>query len=149
MSNTTSKKTKTDALAQVRALIAGTQKHYPNGTFTLGNASYTAATLIQGLTDLENALVALNGAHVQLKEAVQTADGIETKVAPVIRDYKRFILATFSTAPQALADFGVQAPKAHTPLNSDQRAVATAKLRATRKARGTTSKKQKDRFQSW
>jgi hypothetical protein len=42
-----------------------------------------------------------------------------------------------------LADFGLQPPKARKPLTNEQRAAAVAKLRATRAARGTTSKKQK------
>jgi hypothetical protein len=37
----------------------------------------------------------------------------------------------------------LQAPWAHQPLPTDKRVAATAKLRATRTARGTTSKKQK------
>jgi hypothetical protein len=37
----------------------------------------------------------------------------------------------------------LQAPKARQPLPTEKRAAATAKLRATRTARGTTSKKQK------
>jgi hypothetical protein len=64
-------------------------------------------------------------------------------VGPVIRDYKRYLLASFGTAPQTLADFGMQPPKARKPLTSDQRAAAKAKVTATRAARGTTSKKQK------
>jgi hypothetical protein len=44
---------------------------------------------------------------------------------------------------QSLADFGLQPPKARAPLTSEQKTAATVKAIATRKARGTTSKKQK------
>src|SRR5260370_38844576 len=37
----------------------------------------------------------------------------------------------------------MQPPKVRTPMDSDKRAGAVAKMRATRKARGTTSRKQK------
>src|SRR6202035_2367644 len=57
--------------------------------------------------------------------------------------YKRFVRATFTGATQTLADFGLEPPKARKPLTSEQRAAAAAKATATRKARGTTSKKQK------
>ncbi len=143
MSTTTSRTTKATALTQVQALIAGTQKHFPTGSFTVGSTAYTAASMTQILQGLVNALTALNAAHVQLKAAGLTFTEIDSQVAPLIRDYKRFVLGMFGTAPATLADFGVQPPKAHAPLTSEQRAAATAKMRATRAARGTTSKKQK------
>jgi hypothetical protein len=143
MSSTTSRTSKVATLTLVQALIAGTQKHFPSGTFTLGGTAYTTATLVPIFQDLANALSALNAAHVQLKDAGLTLQGVAAKVNPVVRDYRRFVLAAFSTAPQQLADFGLQAPKPHKPLTTEKRAVATAKMRATRKARGTTSKKQK------
>jgi len=143
MSSTTSKPTKAATLAQVQALIAGTKKYFPNGSFTLGNVAYTTATLIQAFQDLVNALVALNAAKASVKDALKTVSDTTAKVGPVIRDYKRFVLAAFGDATQQLGDFGMQPPKARKPLDSEQRAAVTAKVRATRAARGTTSKKQK------
>ena len=143
MSTITSKQTKATALTQVQALIAGTEKHFPSATITLGNTAYATATLIQAFQSLANALTVLSAAHVSVKDAGLTLTGIETKVLPVIRDFTKFVHATFSNAPQQLADFGLQPPKARTPLTSEQKAAAVAKLRATRAARGTTSKKQK------
>jgi hypothetical protein len=143
MSSTTSIKNKATALTHVQALIAGTQKHFPNGSFTLGNTAYTTASLVAALQGLADALSGLNAAHASVKDAGTALSAIETKVAPLIRVYTSFVRATFSTATAQLADFGLQPPKARTPLASDQRAAATAKVRATRKARGTTSKKQK------
>jgi hypothetical protein len=143
MSTITSKQSKATALAQVQALMAGTEKHFPNGSFTLGNNTYTAASLLQALKSLEDALTALNAAHSSTKDAVNTLRATETKVAPLLRDYRSFLRATFSTASAQLADFGLAPPKARKPLASDKRVAATAKMRATRTARGTTSKKQK------
>jgi len=56
-----------------------------------------------------------------------------------------FRAATVDSVPrtQTLADYGLKPPKAKTPQTSEQKAKAAAKLRATRIARGTTSKKQK------
>ena len=141
--STNTKPNKAAALAQLQALIAGTQKHFPNGSFTLGNTAYTTATLTQPLQELANAIVALNASHVSTHDAGLTLKAIEAKVRPLVRDYRRFVLSTFSTAPQQLADFGLQPPKAHKPLPTDKRAAATAKLRATRAARGTTGPKKK------
>jgi hypothetical protein len=134
---------KVSALTQVQALIAGTQKHFPNGSFTFGNAPYTTATLVQALQSLTNAFTALAAAHVQTQHAGLTLQGGLANVGPVIRDYRRYLLASFRTSPQMLADFGMQPPRVRKPLSSDQRAAVKAKVAATRTARGTTSKKQK------
>jgi len=130
-------------LTQVQALMAGIEKHFPNGTFTLGNTAYTTATLIQALQSLANALSELTAAHARVTEAVMTLTKVQTQVGPLMRDSRRFIQAAFNTAPQTLADFGMQPPKVRTPRTAEQKAAAVAKLRATRAARGTTSKKQK------
>ena len=65
------------------------------------------------------------------------------KVVLGVRDYRNFLRATFSTANAQLADFGLAPPRARSPLSSEKRVAAAAKMRATRAARGTTSKKQK------
>jgi hypothetical protein len=141
--STNSKTTKAAALARVQALIAGTLKHFPNGSFTLGNAAYTTASLVQLLQSLVDAFTSLNTAQLSAKDAKLALTGIEAHVDPTVRAYERFVLAAFSNATQELADFGMQPPKARKPLDSQQRAAAAAKVRATRKARGTTSRKQK------
>ena len=142
MSSTTSK-TKAAALALVQALIAGTKKHFPAGSFTLGNAAFTTDSLVQELQGLADMMTKLDATEASAKDVRTGLQATAAKVDPVIRDYKRFLLSAYATNTQVLADFGMQAPKARTPLSSDKRAAATAKLRATRKARGTTSKKQK------
>ncbi len=142
-SSNASKQNRAATLARVQALIAGTQRHFPSGSFTLGNVMYTTATLVQSLQRLASAIAAVDGAHVGVKDAVAALAGIETNVAPLVRDYTRFVQAAYASAPQQLADFGMQPPKARTQLTSEKLAARTAKLRATRAARGTTSKKQK------
>jgi len=143
MSTTTSKPSKAVALARVQALMAGTQKYFPNGSFTLGNVAYTTAALLALLASVADAIASLNAAQALAKDALTALKGTDANAAPVIRDYRRFLLAAFSNATQPLADFGMQLPKARKPMDSEQRVVVTAKIRATRKARGTTSKKQK------
>ena len=143
MSTITSNPNKATALAQVQALMAGTEKYFPNGSFTFGNTTYTTASLVQAIKVLADALTAVNVAQSSAKDAVSALRASETKVAPLLRDYRTFLRATFSTTSSQLADFGLPPPKARKPLDSEKRAAATAKMRATRSARGTTSKKQK------
>jgi hypothetical protein len=130
-------------LARVQALIAGTQKHFPNGQFTLGNVAYTTATLVPALQSLVDALTAVNAAHASARDAITALKGVSAKITPLVQAYRRYVLAAFANATQELADFGMSPPKARAPRTSEQKAATVAKLRATRKARGTTSKKQK------
>ena len=142
MSSTTSKAT-ASALARVLALIAGTQKHFASGSFTLVGAPYTAASLVTTLQSLADALSAVLAAHAGVKAALGALAKVNATVGPVEQAYRRCVLAAFASEPQELADFGVPAPKARTPRTSVQNAAAAAKAKATRAARGTTSKKQK------
>jgi hypothetical protein len=130
-------------LARVQALIGGLQQHFPSGSFTLGNAAFTTASLVQELQSLVDAMQKTDAAEASAKDLRAALHTREVQVRPIITDLQHFVRATFANATQALADFGMQAQKAHKPLTSEKRAVATARLRATRKVRGTTSKKQK------
>jgi hypothetical protein len=141
--STTKSQTKAAALAAVQALIAGTQKHFPNGSFTLGNTAYTTASLVQLLQSLADTMTAVNTAQVAAKHALATEQGAETQVDPVIQIYVRYLQATFANAAPTLADFGLAPRKVPAPRTSEQKAAAAAKAKATRAARGTTSKKQK------
>ena len=143
MSTITSTQSKASALVRVQALMAGTEKHFPNGSFTLGNATYTTASLVQAFKALADALTVLAAAHASTRDAGTAVREAGTKVIPLVRDYRNFLRATFSTANAQLADFGLAPPKARSPLSSEKRVAAAAKMRATRAARGTTSKKQK------
>jgi ABC-type transporter Mla subunit MlaD len=139
--STTTKPNKAAALARVQALIAGTLKRFPNGQFTLGNVVYTTSSLVQLLGSLANAMTALNTAQAAVKDALLALDGLEPTVRPVMQAYLKFLRAAFNNAAAILADFGLQPPKARTPLTSEEKAAAAAKTRATREARGTKSKK--------
>jgi hypothetical protein len=142
MSGTTSN-SKAAALARVRALIAGAQQHFPSGTFTLGNAQFTTTSLVQELQSLADAMAKRDALEAGLEDARNAVADATTTVGPLLRDFRRVVLAAFANATQTLADFGLQPPTGRKPLTTEKRAVATAKLRATRKARGTTSRKQR------
>jgi hypothetical protein len=143
MSGNTSRPSKAAALAQVQALIAGTQKHFPNGNFTLGKTAYTTDSLVKLLESLASAIQSLNAGQSSAKDALTTLRGIEAQVNPVIGAYKRFVRVTFGSATTDLADFAMQAPKPRKVLSAEEKTAAAAKAKATRAKRGTTSKKQK------
>ncbi len=123
--------------------MAGTNKHFPNGSFTLGSNVYTTASLLAILQGLAAAMTALLTAQANAKDALAALLAMQAKVDPTLGAYRRFILAAFSNATQSLADFGIAPPKVPLPKTSEEKAAAAAKAKATRAARGTTSKKQK------
>ncbi|HLK37421.1 MAG TPA: hypothetical protein VKU41_11765 [Polyangiaceae bacterium] len=145
MSSTPSNRitTKAATLAHVQALIAGTNKHLPEQSFTFGGVTYTAASLIQVFQGLVNAMNARDVAEAGAKDALAAEKATQKQAAPTVLALKRFVLLTFASNSQVLGDFGLTPPKARTPLSTAQRAARAAKAKATRAARGTTSKKQK------
>jgi hypothetical protein len=142
MSGTTSK-SKAAALARVQAIIAGTSKHLANGQFTFAGTAYTSASLIQIFQGLVNAMTALNAVEAGAKDARAAEQAALKQVEPILLAFKRQILLTFANAAQTLADFGLTPPKAKAPMTTEQLAARAAKAKATREARGTTSRKQK------
>lgn len=143
MSNTTSSASKAATLAQLQSLIAGLQKQFPSGQFTLENTAYTTATLVQAIQSLIDAINAVNTAQANAKVAVATMGATVAKVGPIVLALKRNLLSMFGNATNTLALFGLEPRKAPAPRTSKVNAAAAAKAEATRKARGTTSKKEK------
>jgi hypothetical protein len=143
MSSTTSKSTKAATLARMQALIAGIEKHFPNGSFTLGNAVFTTGSLVQLLQSLADATAAANTAQASARTAVAAMHTARANVNPVISELTKWLRASFGTSASILADFGLQPPKARTPTTAEATTAAVAKRAATRAARGTAGKKQK------
>jgi hypothetical protein len=135
--------TKATKLAQLQALINGLQKQLPNGQFTLGNSAYTTATLVQTLQSLIGAITNVNAVQANAKVTVAAMNKVATQVDPVVLDLKNNLLSMYGSATDTLALFGLAPRKAPAPRTSGQKAASAAKAEATRKARGTTSKKQK------
>jgi hypothetical protein len=143
MSTSISRASKASTLARVQALIAGTQKQFPKGQLSFGGTTYTPAAIVKLLTQLLNAITSLNAAQASAKKSLLAKQGVAAQVGPFITAYQRFVLSTFGNDPETLADFGLEPPKAPKPLSGEDRVAATAKADATRKARGTTGKKEK------
>jgi len=145
LSITTTSKAVTQAgtLAQLQALILGLQKQLPGGQFTLLSTVYTTATLVTALQGTLTALTAVTAAHAALKVTLAAWNTEEAKMAPVILALRRILQSMYADAPDTLAVFGLEARKVPAPRTLAQKAATAAKAKATRIARGTTSKKQK------
>jgi hypothetical protein len=142
MSNTTSR-SKATVAAQLQALINGLQKQFPKGQFTLGNNVYTTATLVQAIQSLIDAIDAVTTAQANATVAVAALRDAMAKVGPIVLALRRNLLAMFGDAADILALFGLKPRKGPAPRTGEEIAAAAAKAKATRKARGTASRKQK------
>jgi hypothetical protein len=128
---------------RIRGLIAGTQKHSPNGSLTFDGATYTAAALVQLLQGLRDTLGATDTAKASWQDALKDESEERAKLVSVIQAYRAWLLATYGNAPSTLADYGMTPRKARTPLTAEQKVAAAAKAKATREARHTMGSKQK------
>jgi hypothetical protein len=131
------KKTKASTLAHVQALIAGTQKHFPTGSLTFGNATTTSAALVKLLQGLVDALTTVVAAQKNAKDAVTALHAAEAIVDPTLRAFESFLHAMFGNSAQALADFDLVPHKARKKLTSVQSAAKASRAKATRALRGT------------
>ena len=145
MSTTTTSKATTQAstLAQLQALILGLQKQLPSETFTLLSTVFTTPALVTALQGTITTLTAVTAAHAALKVALAAFDAEDTKMGPVILALRRTLQSMYANAPDTLAVYGIEPHRVPAPRTAAQKAASAAKARATRAARGTTSKKQK------
>ncbi|MDP9036752.1 MAG: hypothetical protein M3O50_18290 [Myxococcota bacterium] len=139
-----SKRTKASDVALAEQLIAGTNKHL----------STTTQVLVAGKTFTPVQITAQLEALVSLRRDVDASKAItKAKLAaektdmPALRTFLRafvtFVKAAYGSTPDALADFGLHAPKPRTPPTVQARASAAAKSKATRAARHTMGTVQK------
>lgn len=139
----TSSVTKVSLEQKIRNLVAGTQKHLPTGSLTLGGTTYSEQALVQLLQSLADSLASEATANAAWKDALKNVDSTKVKVIPVMESYRSWVLATYGSTPSTLADYGVSPRKVPTPLTAEQKATAALKRAATRKARQTLGKNQK------
>jgi hypothetical protein len=129
----------------VKQLITGANKHFPDASqkLTVGGSAYTVTALtalLQSFVDLREAVDASKAAA----KAKIAAEGAQApSLHGVVSAFVAYVKATFGNSPDALADFGLSAPKARTPLTAEQLATAVAKRAATRAARHTMGKVKK------
>jgi hypothetical protein len=133
------------ATANAKAL-AGIQQHLTGvTTLTLNNVDYTPAQLIalfQAAVLKEKATTVADKAY---HDAVGAERESEQKIAPLRQALKGAVASRFGASSSTMSDFGfkprkVRAPKAATV------AKAVEQRNATREARGTKGKRQKEKI---
>jgi hypothetical protein len=131
---------------QLRLIVSGVQKHYPSGQMTLASQTFNLPSdLVKAIQADIDATDAADKARADWLAAVQVQTDSHQKVGPVLRAFKRAVLARFGDTQDAgstLADFGY-APQKVAVKSSATNAAAAEQGRATRAARHTMGSKQK------
>jgi hypothetical protein len=135
--------TKPLTVAQLQGLIASLPKFCANTVFTLSGQTYTSASLVTLATAVLNAGAASSAAKASLAAARAAEEKSIAGDGVVVREARDTLALMFNDVPETLSAFAIAPRKLPRPLSAEARAAATAKLRATRLARGTTSKEQK------
>ena len=131
------------ALASLQALIAGTQKHTPNGTFLLANVTYTTAQLVQIMQTMINLLTARTAAAASAKAAVLAVRNAEAEYNSLLATYRAYLRMTYGKAAETLADYDLAPTKTRKPLDAKAMMAKAEQNSATRVARGTVGPKKK------
>src|SRR5258708_3529093 len=127
-----------------KQLIAGIGKHFPNApSVAFGSATLTPAELTKRLQTLVDLRTAVNDAKATTKAKLADEATQAPAVLGLLTEFESFVKVTFSKSPDVLADFGLKPRKSNTPLTVEQKAAAVAKRKATREARHTMGKVQK------
>jgi hypothetical protein len=130
--------------ALAAGILPGMQKHFPTAStvLTFGGGT-TVAQATSNLGVLIGNRAAVLAANAAATKAVATEDAQLPALVAFLHALEAFIRGNFSADASALADFSLEPPKARVPMTAEAKAIAKAKAKATREARGPTTAKAK------
>jgi hypothetical protein len=138
-------RSKNGKAAAVTAFITGAKQFFTKGN-QMVPLEGTTMTVTAALTQLQT-FVDNRAATVAAQATAKAKVAAEKSQAPALLAlfgaFETFVRLTVGNDPEGLAGFGLEPHKVPAPLTAEEKAVAAAKRKATRDARGTTSKKQK------
>jgi hypothetical protein len=133
--------------ARAGQLVAGARKHFANGgqllTFAGGFANVTVDAAVAELQELIDNREATMAARATVRDKVQAEREAMPALVAFMNAFEALIRVMFGADTTALADFGLTPHKRPAPKTATDKAVAAAKRKATREARGTRGPKAK------
>jgi hypothetical protein len=130
-------------IGQLRMLAKGLAKYPPSQPMNLEQVEYDAAAIIQRIQVSIAAEVDVQRKAAALHASVAKCAEIRESEAEFLSAVKLLTLLRLKKNLPALAEHGLSPPKPNPKRTTEQRLLMTAKNHATRKKRGTLSKKQK------
>jgi hypothetical protein len=126
---------------------AGVLKDIPaKSLLTINGTPMTPAQIDTQVKGYLGPIAAAEAAKQQYQTALVARGNMLVEARAFYLQLKKAVIAYFGNQSAQLADFGLTPAKAKTAKTSVQKAVIAAKASLTRKARGTTSKKQKQQI---
>jgi hypothetical protein len=127
-----------------RQLIAGIGIHFAKvKSVTLKGKEVKLGTFVAALNKSIAAAADTDAKRVAFLESAKASRDAEAAVTPTMVAFTDYLQSTMS--PSELADFNLQ-PKTRLTPNVATKAVAVKKSAATRKARGTMGKRQREKI---
>lgn len=128
-------------------LAAGARKHFPNGglvlTFEGGTVKVTVDAAVAELQELIDNRTKTVATRAAAKDAVAAERAATPALVAFMNAFEGFVRFTFGDDTAVLADFGLEPHKRPATKTAEEKAVAAAKRKATREARGTKGPKAK------
>ena len=139
------KPSKASLAAKERKLIAALAKHFTGAAIlTLNGVSYKAKDVQSVLQAHLDATSAADALRAEWQTAVSTAVAKAAAVAGMLPALRAHLISAYGGSSATVADFGFTPKKKATTVAAP--ATGVAKRQATRKARGTMGKKQKEKI---
>ncbi len=133
-------------IALAQHMLAGVKKHYANvSAMTFGSATFTAAEVEASLQAFIDLRAEVEAAKTLTKAKLMAEQAQGPALRGRIVALMAFVRAAYSNSPDVLADFGLKPRKVAAPATIEEQAEAAAKRRATRAARHTMGKRQKEK----
>lgn len=118
----------------------GLEKHFKGSkSISFLGTSYKPGDLSIVFQDNIDAWNARDAAKLAYRNAKKAAEASEEKTAKVRSGLRAFVIALYGDGNPALADFGIEPKKTRRKLTTEEKQAAVDKMKATRKARGTTA----------
>jgi hypothetical protein len=142
MANNRNKNGKATAMTQV---IAGARKNFPNGSqvITLDGTSTTIEAVVNEFQTFVTNRAAIVAAQTAVRNKVAAEGAAMPALNATFEAFVAFVRQTFGKSSTVLADFAIPVVRTPVAQTAEQKAVAAAKRKATRAARGTTGPKAK------
>jgi len=143
MSTTNGSKARLTNQAADQKMIDGFNKHAQTvPSLLIAGTSFKPADIITVLQTRLSTANAAQSTRATWQNAVKADKDERAKTKTLVDGVRQALLVALSASIDALADFGLS-PRKVRVLTPEQKAVAAAKAKATRKARGTMGKVQK------
>jgi hypothetical protein len=135
-------------LKQFNDLIAGLGTQAPAGVTELGveGEKLTVPALVTKLTGFRDLFAAVAKCEDDLQDAIHARDAAEPQASSFLQSARSAVKATLGKTSTDNKAYGITPEHEPPPMTGEQLVARAEKAAATRKARGTLGKKQKEQI---